>query len=486
MGDFGISWSEIWERYESCQRSHTFMQLDSRRERSYRYYEGDQWFETPHADKNLPKYNFIKPTVDYRFNSVMQNRLSVVYSCQQRKALCDALTDEVRKAWDMLSLDSLIGSVVKDSCIAGDSYIFFGDDGSAQRISSVDIFFADEADDRLQLQPWIIIRERRHIDDIRHEARLNGVSDEELRALVPDNAVLGLDSELEKCTSLLYLTKLDGVVNVCRCVRGLVYSPMVAIKSAPGKALVRYPIVGMVWNRRHGFCRGVGEVYPLIANQIKCNESLVHRLATVKLSAYGKPVYNINAVTNPDALFEAGASIQVDGVVGSVRDYVSYLEPSSMSSDAHLMASELITKSRELAGAGDAALGQIDPTQSSGAAIVAARDQSALPMNEYVSALKQMVEDIGRTFLALWAVYRDFMDTSLQMELSSAVSVDISSDDAFSRLAKEQALEGMLSAGHITFEEYVESLPNGCTAPKAELERLLASRRAKAESAETV
>ena len=43
--------------------------------------------------------------------------------------------------------------------------------------------------------------------------------------------------------------------------------------------------------------------------------------------------------------------------------------------------------------------GQIDPTQASGTAIIATRDQAALPLNEQVARYRQFVEDVGSTLV---------------------------------------------------------------------------------------
>ena len=54
--------------------------------------------------------------------------------------------------------------------------------------------------------------------------------------------------------------------------------------------------------------------------------------------------------------------------------------------DAAALQGELVVMSRELEGASDAATGQVDPTRASGEAIKAARDQSAMNLNEQTAA----------------------------------------------------------------------------------------------------
>ena len=47
----------------------------------------------------------------------------------------------------------------------------------------------------------------------------------------------------------------------------------------------------------------------------------------------------------------------------------------------------------------------MDPTRASGEAIKAARDQSALVLNEQTAAYREMIERLARIWLELWAVY---------------------------------------------------------------------------------
>ncbi len=493
--------TDIWKKYEEGLINHSYMELDSRRERAYKFYEGDQWFESDVKDKNLPCYNFVKPTVNYRFNSVMQNKVSIIYGSDEigkEKEICAELNRLARKHWEQAKLDKLCSYAVKDACISGDSYLYFyNDKAQAQNIANIDIFFGDETVCDIQSQPWIIIRERLFVEEVKKQAKKNGISQKLIDEIRSDEdnenshfaKSLFFKSEEHKCTSLLFMTKIDGTVHISRSVKNVIYQPDTAIiyekKGRKPVGLSLYPIASMIWTRQNGTAHGIGECLPIIPNQVKCNENLVHRLSTVKLAAYGKPVYNVNAIANPEALFEAGASIQVDGVVGNVRDYISYLEPASMASDAHILANELINKTRDLAGASDTAIGQIDPTKASGVAIMAVREQSALPINEYIKTYQQFVEDIAKIFLDIWSVYNPdgLVSSNLLilpkdiLRLRDSVRVDISPTDSFSKYAEEQSLENALKSGYITFEEYVEALPQNAVAPRESFMKIIEKRR---------
>ena len=135
----------------------------------------------------------------------------------------------------------------------------------------------------------------------------------------------------------------------------------------------------------------------MIPNQIEVNKTLVRRIEAGKMASYPKLVYDEDMISNPEDLTRAGTAIAVSGGVtlGSVMERVGYLQAQPTSVDATHLGNEMISTTKELAGAGDAALGNINPEQASGAAITAVQDQADIPLNREISAYSQMIEDIA-------------------------------------------------------------------------------------------
>lgn len=505
---------EIWALYQRGVRRHAVMRLPGLSEEAWRFYQGDQWHGRCAPGERAPFYNFIRPTVHYCVSMVCQKNLQIVFNPQDHSAesetLCRALTRRAAQWWERCRMERLCWDVVKAACVSGDDYLLFSDSrGAVQEIAGSDVFFADESCPDLQAQPYILIRERRSVADLRRQARENGLSEEEAARIVPDEAAPddpgrisdipdgpgdGSSPEDARCTSLLVLWKENGVVHALRCTSSVLYRPAQAIR-APGRsgrtgALTLYPLCAMVWGRKKGSCRGMGEVTGLIPNQIQLNENLARRIANAKLTAYGKPVYRADALANPDALCEAGTAIEVSDLAASdLGSVVSYLTPMPMSDDARVLCEELLSHTRALAGASDAATGQIDPTQASGAAIIAARDQAAIPLNEHAAAYRRFIEDVALVWLDIWAAYSPSgfvlqtpagevtVPAETVRRASNLLRIDVTPTDAYSRYAAEQSLDAMLRDGYITFEEYVEALPDDAAAPKARLLALLQQRR---------
>lgn len=476
--------ASLWNEFEGCEAVHTQMGIDEDTARAYRFYEGEQWYGLESGNEELPVYNFIAPLVKYKTAMVAMNNVCINYSApssdERMKKLCVSLSGLAGQLWEKLDMDSKCWEAVKASMISGDSYAYFYGAGEAcQILDKTDVFFADESNPDINSQPYIFLRERVPVSQVRAMAEGCGMSRQEAENIVVDED----DDDLgnDKCTSLLRMALIDGNLHFLRMTKTHIYQPEQVITG-----LGCYPIAALVTARHRGSSRGLGEVLPLVPNQIEINRNLVRRLMNAKLTAYSRLVYANDRIANPSALTEVGTAIEVDGGgVSSIKDAVNYLTPASMSPDAKTLSDELLDITKQLSGAGDAVLGSIDPTQASGTAIIAVRDQAALTLNEQSAAFKKFAEDIARIWYRLWSVYSEgglsLPDgeklTKAELELMEpGIRVDISSANPFSKYARERSLENLFTAGHISLEEYVEALDDDSSVPKSKLEHIIKKR----------
>lgn len=423
--------TEIWKKYQQGVNHHNQIGLYEKVRKAYRFFEGDQWHGLESDGEVMPMYNFIQPVVEHKAASVAMNGMAINYSpmeygsdYQTAARACDVLNRYAARQWELLKMDKLGWAIIKDACIAGDSYLYFYDRNlHAQIIDGPNVYFADETSRDIQSQDWIIIAERRFVTDVRREAKENKLPQEEIELIGPDSdtgQLLGDDArqnsqqEDKRCTSLLYMRKNEeGIVTISRSTQNVVYQPEEVMQGKEkesgepaGKGMQLYPLAGLWWVPKKESARGVGEVTPLIPNQIEVNKMLVRRLMNAKITAFGRMVYNKRTVANPESVAEVGSAIEVmDTPATKVTDHVAYLHPSPMSADAKNLTDEMISQTRDLAGAGDAALGQINPEQASGSAIIAVRDQAALPLNEQIAEYKQFCEDVAAIWFDLWVTY---------------------------------------------------------------------------------
>lgn len=494
--------TDIWRKYEAGKDHHNAEDFYRKVERCHKFYEGDQWSGCKTGGEELPVLNFIRPICKYKISTVAMTDTAIIYSPMTddpaEAELCKALTEFAAQQWEQGKMDVKKWAIIKNACLAGDHYLYVFDARPASEsvaggrdpqlearlIDKTALYLADEQEPDINAQEWMIISERRPVSQVREEAKKNGISEDEIKLIVSDDvdetgvgytSADEVKTDLGKCTSLLYMTKGDDGMRFCRSTKSCIYQPE---KSIPG--LTVYPVCGMRWDEKTGSARGIGVVEGLIPNQIEVNKTLARRAICVKRYSFPTAIVDDDKVVNADALGKVGATVKVRNLAGNpLSSMVSFLNPQVIGGDAAALQTELVSMSRELEGASDAATGQVDPTKASGEAIKAARDQSAMSLNEQSANYKQFCEDLARIWFKLWMVYGAAPDESGEAlrALDVSIRIDISPVDPYSVLSREMSLENALNKQYITFEEYVDALDDNSGVPKDKFASILQKRQ---------
>lgn len=507
-----INQQYIWAKYQLGKNYIDGKGMVDKTQQQWRFYLGDQWEGLETGGEVMPSYNFIKPVVRYKVATICSNKMTATYSDLQARdemnEITEAMNIKFQSNWEKADMNSLSWKAIKASAIQGDSYVYWYGDNKYQLLDNVSVLLGDEQNPNIQEQPYIIIRERVFVPDIKEIAKLNGLSAEEIDLIVSDqnnNYQLDNKTDIEyevddgKATSLIFFTKDDdGVVWYGRCTQTCMYQPMEPIKYSQGgeragKGLKLYPIVNYVWEDCPNNARGKAEVRELIPNQIRLNQVLAQRAISIKQCAFPRLAYDSTAVSNPEDIDKIGSAIEVTGGnAQSVNQLVSYLNPAGLNAEGSNFANELMSVTRDLAGAGDTALGQIDPTRVSGSALSLLQEQSGVNTAEQVNKYEKWVEDTARLWWEMSIVFNDTVVletvdadgiiqetrvTPKQMEeLEPDVRVDVSEDTAYTKEAVMEALNGLLESGQISLEEWTQLLPQNSPLPKNELLQLLQQR----------
>jgi hypothetical protein len=505
--------TDIWQKFELSKDYEDKKRLLQRTERNWNFFVGHQWKGLNSFGEELPVLNFIKTIVQYKISSVAQNAMTAYYSdMEMRTELAEvykALNLYWRQCWEKSKMNEMCWRMLKSAAIQGDSYFYWHDGNTLeppQIIPNTSIHFADENIDNIQEQEYIIIEERWGLEEVRKFAKENGVSEEEIKLINADDntdrQLYNKDEVSDKVTVLLYMTKNEnGVVETGRSTESVIIEPLEAKVNQNGVGEIKgnltvYPVINYVWESLPNTARGVGEVEMLIPNQLELNKTLARRSMAVKMAAYPRLAYDATAVGNPEDLDKVGAPIAVQGgSAQSINQMIAYLNPANISSDALQLSNDLLQTTKDLAGASDYALGNINPEQASGTAIIAVRDQSQVPLNEQVSRFKQFVEDVSILWIDLWIVfnadgitfeYEDEQGNKIPVSLSQkdledlkpTVMIDVSPDNQWTKLAEQQSLDTLLQLQQITLEEYVECTPDNSSVPKAKLQQVMNKRKA--------
>lgn len=512
-----IKETEVWALYEKGRNYHRMTNVYTDTDRNYRMYNGNQWHGAKLGDVEPVQKNFIKPIVKYKVGVIHDNLYAINYSSQnfenkafrqEAEKICEMLNKKAARIWEKDKLDFKGRRITKDAAINDEGIVYVNYDIDKQVpvneiIKKNDIYYGNENDDDIQLQPYILIRKRMPVVNAMEIARAEGLSEEKLLFIIGDNDTFEESGEAAKqevdnmVTVITKMWKENGTVHFSMSTRWL------DIKKDKDSGLTYYPVAHFLWEEKEGSARGEGEVRFLIPNQIEVNRTEVRRVLTVKYQAYPQKIVNTDKVANPSAINRVGGVIKTKGsaTVDDVAKIISTLPPAQMSPDVKQLQEDLIQVTRELAGAGDIATGQVNPENASGRAILATQQASQSPMTEQKESYKNFIEDLAKIWLDMIIVYSqdgikleeetndpqsgqpvielvDVPQSALQ-ELQAVVKVDITPKGAFDKYAQEQSIENMFQAGMFSAEKlpelktYVKLLDDDSVMPKQKIEEAI-------------
>lgn len=507
--------TSIWDLYEKGHNFNSTKGIFYDTDRNYRFYNENQWQGLESGPIEPITFNIIKPIVKYKVGTINLNEFAINYSSEnfddpqfqiEAEQICEKLNRYSAVIWEKSNMATLLRKVSKRSCINSEGIIYVNIDENnnpeCEILKKNNVFYGNENDEDIQNQPYIIISKRIPYAQAIEMAKLNGITEDQVKNILPDNDVQyeSGDSAKEeidgKVTILTKMWKKEGLVYTSKATR---YVDIVKNKETK---MHYYPLAHMVWESVEGSARGQGEVKCIIPNQIEINRTLMRIALATKMGSYPIKAVAVDKVLNPGAMDKIGATIKVQGMtVDDVKKYVGYIQPAQLSSSSDNLLTNLISITRELAGAGDVATGNINPEQASGRSILAVQQASQLPLTEQSTALKQLCEDLARIFFDIWQTYNtngmtvyDEVQVEVEREgikqkeiekkpfkisndilkkMKVCIKIDVTPKSSYDKLALEQSLENLLEKQYISFKEYVNALPFDSSMPKSILEKIL-------------
>ena len=511
-----IKETPIWTLYEKGRNYHRRTGIYVDTDRNYNMYNGNQWAGAKLGDVEPVQKNFIKPIVKYKISVVHDNLYAINFSSQNfensdfrqtAQRVCDMLNRYAANVWEKEKMDYKGRRVTKDAAINDEGIIYVNFDSEKmlptfEIIKKNDIYYGNENDDDIQAQPYILIRKRMPVVNAIDLALAEGMSRDKISFIIGDNDTFeesgeAAKIELDDMVTIVYkMYKKGGTVHFSVATRWC------EITNDVDTGLTLYPVAHFVWEEKEGSARGEGEVRYLIPNQIEVNRTEVRRVLTVKYQAYPQKVVDTSKVSNPQALNTVGGIIRTNGQpVEDVHKIIGSIPPAQMSSDVVKLQEDLINVTRDLAGAGDTATGQVNPESASGRAILAVQQASQAPMTEQKESYKNFVEDLALICFEYLLVYSEngvnleeaYTDPATGEEiiqivavpqvvleqLKATVKIDITPKSVYDRFAQEQSLENFLTQGFFNaqrlseLEIYVKCLDDDAVAPKMKLQEAI-------------
>lgn len=501
--------------------------------RNERFYIGDQWHGAKTGNERpLVRRNIIKRIGEYKMSVVTAAPISVNYSADgipnttdmqddiaatksemmdgnipngypeapEISAITAAMSDYFRVTAERLKFDNKKEQVLRNAYISGTGILFtywddsietglYADAGRTKAIKGdiacevldvENIVFGDPNSDDIQSQPYIIITQRRDYEEVKREARRNGLTDADIKSDKAEEAGYNSgdmgDNEPEESRRVTVYTKIykewdkdDKSFHV------------MAVRTTE-KAYVRkpwdlklkcYPIAKFCWERRRSSAYGESEITYLIPNQIAINRALT--AAVWGLMANGMPIMLVNGDVVPDAVTnDPGQIIRAYGNPEEMASAIRYVQPPTAIPQYQNVVNDLCSNTLSDSGANDAALGNLRPDNA--AAIIQMREAATAPMQVYMNRFYDFIEDVARIWADFWLNL--YGDRQLKLEdrngtqylpfkaeryrsLLITARVDVGAATMYSEAVVIETLNNLLSAGLITFDQFLERIPSG-------------------------
>lgn len=515
-----------------------------------RFFAGDQWHGVQCGqDRPLLQHNVIKRIGDYKMAVVGAASVSVSYSAdgvpcvkterehirttmeglasggtmdglpdsEKINLIMGAMSDYFRVTAERVKFEDKKTAVLRNAYIGGTGVLYtywderimtglYADerrktpikgDIACQVLDIENVYFGDPNLDSVQDQPYIILAQRKRIDEIKREMRRYRRPQDEIDSIKPDRETRyqagdRADKEPTDAQKALVLTKLykewDKEGDTYR-VMAVEVCGKATVRKAWDTKLRLYPIAKMSWETRNNCVYGDSEVTNLIPNQIAINRANTASAWAVMI--LGMPIMLVNGdvVTQP-ITNDPGQIIPIYGTGEDMQNAVRFVQPPAFSPQFEGLVNSLIGNTLTQSGANEAALGDIRPDNTS--AIVVAREASAVPMQLPQNRFYSFIEDVARIWAEFWVCL--YGNRSLHISdkngdwylpfngedyknLLITTKIDVGAAGAYSEVRSIQTLDNLLKSQIVDPIQYLERLPKGVV---PDLEGLLRDYRERA------
>lgn len=486
-----------------------------------RFFVGDQWHGAAVGnDRPLVRHNVIKRIGDYKIAELIGTPVSVKYSAEgfsetlsikkeikaQRKEMSAGVTAKLKGDRDValmisalnsyrqttaqrVRLSALTEEALRDAYIRGTGVLytyfdpdiktglFAGDrqilgDIVCERIKIEDLYFADETIDSVQKQPYIILAEEKRASVLAAEAERYGAG---------ERTVSRLKERAE--AKLLVLTKLfkardqkgKTAVFALKVCEDMVIRPEFCL------GISLYPISVFAWERREGCAYGDSEITYIIPNQIAINRMITASCWSTLLA--GMPLMVVNGdLVGGEITNDPGQIIKVYGAAEEIESAVNFVKAPDFSAGYGGAVDRLIYNTLTQCGANEAALGDLDATNTS--AIIELRDASSRNMLPLKNRFYDFLADLANVWAEFFFSYYGkrglkiidengvwYFPFDAEKYKNIVLCVTASASEGVSRGEKEklQSLNLLLEKGAINIRQYIKRLPAGLIDDKEEL-----------------
>ncbi len=476
--------AQVWQEYQRGVSYNKGIDLYETVKKNENFFIGKQWEGVNAPDLAKPVINVLRRVVNYFISMIVADDIGIAFTpfiaTEQRRKNAGIWSREVEKVIELAAIKEKSREVIRNAAVDGDGILYFYFDPTVETgqvapggitcevLENTNVFFGNPHMNDLQKQPYIIVAFRKNINAVRAEAIEHGMSKRDAMQIRADSDyeaynISRNNDGSEFVTVLVRFWRENGTIRAMKTTRDTV------IREAWDTLYHRYPMAMMQWEKVKNSYHGVAAITGLIPNQISINQLFAMAIHSAKANAFPKTIYDATKI--PAWTNKVGQAI---GVVGNPNEAVaSSFRGADMSAQVMQLIDKMIQYTLEFMGASDAALGNINPQNTS--AIIATQKASAMPLELQKLAYNRFTEDYVRTLVDMMSVdyglrevqseddgdvraqYFNFSEESA-VELS--LKVDIGSAAYWSELMQVQTMDNLFTKGVISdVITYLEGIP---------------------------
>ena len=479
--------ADIWKEYGEGKSYNDNIELYSTVKTNENFYNGKQWEGVNADDLEKPCFNIIKRCINLFLAQIVSDDISVSLTpfgdnSDETAQYFRAVKTEIERCIEYSNFKSKNRLMLRNAAVDGDGcYHWFFDNNAptgqavsglieCEIIDNTNIFFGNPYSAEVQKQPYILILQRKHIEDVKDEAARNGIGEEEISMIRPDNdADLLNDDKSNNLVSVIvkYWRDESGFINAVKSTQNVI------IRKPWKTGYKYYPVSYMSWEEVKNSYHGQSAVTERIPNQIFINKIFAMAMYYVKVMSFPKLVYDVNRL--PQGISNRiGEAIAVEGNVNEA--IANALDFPDMSNKVMELAEKTMQYTQEYMGASDATLGNMKPDNAT--AIIALQSSANAPLELIRQSFYQMVEDSVRIILELMAKHYGTREIQISSEdeqqftastidfgelenYTTHFNVDVGASSYWSEIMQVQTLDSAFANGIIVNPvDYLEAMPD--------------------------
>lgn len=532
------------------------------------FYAGNQWRNLPDSDMPKPVFNIIKRVITFVVASLTTSKVQLHYeplmladnTPAEEIDAADVANAQTAMLFDKMKMEFKVRDALLDGATTGDycAHFYFdmtkrpynyapGIQGEIcmELVDGANVMFGNANNPSVEAQPYIIVIGRDTVENLRAEAKRYRelAKQEEMEGQEPQEPQEGdeietiqadkeyeylageasqIEVEADESGKALYIIvyrkkteQVEGIDPQTMLPITETKTTITATKSVRtgyifenrDMGISRYPIAWGNWEKQKNQYHGRALATGILPNQIFINRMFAMVMYHLMMTAFPKAVYNADAIDIWDNAVGEALGLHGVGFETNIKNVAAYLEPANMSNQITQVIEMVMQYTKEMLGVSDAALGQIDPKNTS--AIIAVQKSSAIPLENPKANLYEFVEDIGQilfdmmgTNYGLRPIVRevevdkpklnefgqpimdgmgqivtekvkekktDMFDFSIFKNMWLDVKADVGESSYWSQIAANQTLDNLLAQGHIDIVQYLDRVPDEYIPQKDEL-----------------